>query len=200
LARSAQSGSEGSLLVFNAEESVHIFVREGKIVAATMDKLTGEEALDRAWLLTDSSYRWIPDAKPSAETMAVEIEDYLETREQTREVRFKTIRLETYQKRDRKLDFQYFFMPEEMPSAKLRLKKATNVVGRDASCDLVIDNFQVSRRHCLLEVLERGVAVKDLDSTNGTFVNGAPVKDGTLYEGDRLSLGTYGLTLRREKV
>jgi hypothetical protein len=132
--------------------------------------------------------------------MAVEIEDYLGTRAETREVRFKTIRLETYQKRDRKLDFQYFFMPEEMPSAKLRLKKTANVVGRDAGCDVVIDNFQVSRRHCLLEVLERGVAVKDLDSTNGTFVNGAPVKDGTLYEGDRLSLGTYGLTLRREKI
>ena len=52
----------------------------------------------------------------------------------------------------------------------------------------------------MLEITDRGVLVKDLDSTNGTFINGAPVRDGYLNEGDRLSLGTYGMTLRREKV
>jgi pSer/pThr/pTyr-binding forkhead associated (FHA) protein len=88
-------------------------------------------------------------------------------------------------------------VPEETPTTKLRLKKAVNVAGRENGSDVLIDNFQVSRRHCLLEVTENGVLVKDLDSTNGTFINGAPAKDGYLNEGDRLSLGTYGLTLRR---
>jgi pSer/pThr/pTyr-binding forkhead associated (FHA) protein len=42
--------------------------------------------------------------------------------------------------------------------------------------------------------------VKDLESTNGTFVNGIPLKDGYINDGDRLSLGTYAMTLRREKT
>jgi pSer/pThr/pTyr-binding forkhead associated (FHA) protein len=42
--------------------------------------------------------------------------------------------------------------------------------------------------------------LKDLESTNGTFVNGIPMTDGYINEGDRLALGTYVLTLYREKT
>jgi hypothetical protein len=199
--RLTQSGGAGCLNVFTARESIRVFVKEGRIVGATGAGKSPEEALDRAWLLADSSYRWTPDEAPEKETLQLDIQDYISNRSQTREVKFKTLRLETFQKRERKkLDFQYFFVPEEMPTVKLRLKKSASVAGREATSDLVIDSFQVSRRHCLLEVTDRGVLVKDLDSTNGTFINGMPLKDGYLNEGDRLSLGTYGMTLRREKV
>jgi pSer/pThr/pTyr-binding forkhead associated (FHA) protein len=197
LARLGQSRSKGCILVFNAREAIHIFVLDGNIISALTGDKSGEEAVDHALALTDSSYRWIPDAEPTQATIKVSIADYIAGRSQTREVRYKTIRMATYQKRERKLDFQYFLVPEETPTTKLRLKKAVNVAGRDNGSDLQIDNFQVSRRHCLLEVTENGVMVRDLDSTNGTFINGAPAKDGYLNEGDRLSLGTYGLTLRR---
>ena len=197
LARLGQSRSKGCILVFNAREAIHIFVQDGNIISASIGEKSGEEAVDHALGLADSSYRWIPDAEPTQAAMKVAIADYIAGRSQTREVRSKTIRMATYQKREKKLDFQYFLVPEETPTTKLRLKKAVNVAGREAGSDLLIDNFQVSRRHCLLEVTENGVMVKDLDSTNGTFINGAPAKDGYLNEGDRLSLGTYGLTLRR---
>ncbi len=197
LARLGQSRSKGCILVFNAREAVHIFVRDGNIISASTGEKTGEPAVDHALGLADSSYRWIPDAEPTQETTKVAIAEYLASRTQAQEIRYKTIRMATYQKRERKLDFQYFLVPEETPTTKLRLKKAVNVAGRDKGSDLLIDNFQVSRRHCLLEVTETGVTVKDLDSTNGTFINGAPAKDGYINEGDRLSLGTYGLTLRR---
>jgi hypothetical protein len=197
LARLGQSRSKGCILVFNAREAVHIFVQEGNIISASTGEKMGEAAVDHALGLADSSYRWIPNAEPTQATSKVVIADYLAGRSQTQEVRYKTIRMATYQKRERKLDYQYFLVPEETPTTKLRLKKAVNVAGRDKGSDLLIDNFQVSRRHCLLEVTDNGVMVKDLDSTNGTFINGAPAKDGYLNEGDRLSLGTYGLTLRR---
>ncbi len=197
LARLGQSRSKGCILVFNAREAIHIFLQDGNIVSASTGEKSGEGAVDYALALADSSYRWIPDAEPTQATIKVAIADYLSNRTQAQEIRYKTIRMATYQKRERKLDFQYFLVPEETPTTKLRLKKAVNVAGRDKGSDLLIDNFQVSRRHCLLEVTETGVMVKDLDSTNGTFINGAPAKDGYLNEGDRLSLGTYGLTLRR---
>jgi hypothetical protein len=199
LARLGQSRSKGCILVFNAREAIHVFVKDGKIVSATAGDKSGETAVDHALTLADSSYRWIPDAEPSQEMVHIDIGEYIAGRSQTREVRYKTIRMATYQKRERKLDFQYFLVPEETPTTKLRLKKTATVAGRESGCDLLIENFQVSRRHCLLEVTESGVKVKDLDSTNGTFINGAPAKEGYLKEGDRLSLGTYGLTLRREK-
>ena len=49
-----------------------------------------------------------------------------------------------------------------------------------------MESKQVSRRHCLLQVTERGLLVKDLESTNGTFVNGIPMTDGYINDGDRL--------------
>jgi pSer/pThr/pTyr-binding forkhead associated (FHA) protein len=197
LARLGQSRSKGCILVFNAREAVHIFVQDGNIISASAGEKSGEGAVDHALTLADSSYRWIPDAEPTQATTKLAIADYIAGRSQTREVRYKTIRMATYQKREKKLNFQYFLVPEETPTTKLRLKKAVNVAGRENGSDLLIENFQVSRRHCLLEVTENGVMVKDLDSTNGTFINGAPAKEGYLNEGDRLSLGTYGLTLRR---
>ena len=76
----------------------------------------------------------------------------------------------------------------------------TNVVGREGTCDLYVESKQVSRRHCLLQVTERGLLVKDLESTNGTFVNGIPMTDGYINEGDRLALGTYVMTLYLDKT
>ena len=48
-------------------------------------------------------------------------------------------------------------------------------IGRDPGADLVLDDELVSRRHVRISPSERGVVVEDLDSRNGTFVNGARV-------------------------
>jgi ABC-type multidrug transport system ATPase subunit/pSer/pThr/pTyr-binding forkhead associated (FHA) protein/ABC-type multidrug transport system permease subunit len=49
---------------------------------------------------------------------------------------------------------------------------ASWVIGSDASCDLVVNHPAVSGRHCRLSQYERGFALEDLGSTNGTFVDG----------------------------
>jgi VWFA-related protein len=64
-------------------------------------------------------------------------------------------------------------------------------VGRSSDCDLAIaDDTEISKKHCEL-VLEGGyVLINDLNSTNGTFVNGVPVKTGRrLKSGDLVLLG-----------
>jgi VWFA-related protein len=64
-------------------------------------------------------------------------------------------------------------------------------VGRSSDCDLAIsDDTEISKKHCEL-VLEGGyVLINDLNSTNGTFVNGVPVKTGhRLKSGDLVMLG-----------
>ncbi|MBV8855689.1 MAG: sigma 54-interacting transcriptional regulator [Acidobacteria bacterium] len=63
------------------------------------------------------------------------------------------------------------------------------VVGRDAGNGVCLADPSVSRRHCLIRREQTGCIVRDLDSFNGTFVNGLPVKEQPLARGDQLGVG-----------
>lgn len=60
------------------------------------------------------------------------------------------------------------------------------LIGRDAECHLRLESTDVSRRHCELHLTEAGILVKDLNSRNGTFVDGylieetSPLKPGSI--------------------
>ncbi|MGH9318081.1 MAG: sigma 54-interacting transcriptional regulator [Thermoanaerobaculia bacterium] len=62
--------------------------------------------------------------------------------------------------------------------------------GRDASNSLVIADVSVSRKHSVLTREADGYRIADLDSLNGTFVNGVPVKRRLLQHGDEIEIGT----------
>src|SRR5262249_31780657 len=59
-----------------------------------------------------------------------------------------------------------------------------------------VDDLRVSRRHCKLELGDRGVLVTDLQSANGTLVNGRRVLKALLRTGDRLQVGNASLDLK----
>jgi hypothetical protein len=200
--RLAQTREKGCLMVFNAQEAIHLFVQNGTVVSVTGGKREGEAALNQAFQLQGSSYGWLPGAEPATKNLDFDMQEYLHKNAIGQDNRFgKTIRMSVpVDRREKKLDTHYYFIPEESPTFKLKVKKVTNVVGREGTCDIYVESNQVSRRHCLLQVTERGLLVKDLESTNGTFVNGIPMTDGYINDGDRLSLGTYVLTLYREKA
>lgn len=70
------------------------------------------------------------------------------------------------------------------------------VIGRASACELRLDDPTVSRKHCLIDAGGEAVWVRDLDSLNGTFVNGQrigteaelrPLRE--LHDGDRLHVG-----------
>jgi FHA domain len=200
--RLAQTRDKGCMLVFNAQEAIHLFVQDGAVVHASAGKIEGNSALDRAFELKGSSYGWIPGAEPAKKDMEVDMREYLHKHALGPDTRLgKTIRMGApNQPNVRKIEANYYFIPEESPTVKLRVKKVTNVLGRDGTCDVYVESKQVSRRHCLLQVTERGLLIKDLESTNGTFVNGIPMTDGYINEGDRLGLGTYTMTLHRDSA
>ena len=62
-------------------------------------------------------------------------------------------------------------------------------LGRDASNGLPISDPSVSRRHCLIRREGASFKVRDLDSRNGTLVNGEPVKDHWLHHLDEIAVG-----------
>jgi pSer/pThr/pTyr-binding forkhead associated (FHA) protein len=66
----------------------------------------------------------------------------------------------------------------------------TRTIGRATGADFIVDAALVSRVHCRVTALEGGeLEVKDLDSTNGTYVNGLRIETSLLASGDRLQVG-----------
>jgi pSer/pThr/pTyr-binding forkhead associated (FHA) protein len=67
------------------------------------------------------------------------------------------------------------------------------VIGRLPECGVVLQDANVSRRHAELRRNGEAVVVTDLGSTNGTRVNGAPVREQILSSGDEVSVGSTRL-------
>jgi pSer/pThr/pTyr-binding forkhead associated (FHA) protein len=73
----------------------------------------------------------------------------------------------------------------------VRMTSAYTTLGRHADNDVVFDEALASRRHAAIVETESGFLIRDLDSTNGTYLNDRPVSadDMTLKNGDVISLG-----------
>ena len=80
--------------------------------------------------------------------------------------------------------------PNTTSAWEVQLKPGTNLLGRGFANDFKIDNLSVSSSHCQI-VLEGGrVVIKDLGSTNRTFVNRSAVTEATLQPGQTIHLGS----------
>jgi FHA domain len=78
---------------------------------------------------------------------------------------------------------------EELASREIVLRPGLNRIGRNDQNDHPIPNPSISGFHCEIEVGEEGVRIRDLGSTNGTFIDDAPVGEGFLEAGQSLRLG-----------
>ncbi len=67
------------------------------------------------------------------------------------------------------------------------------VIGRLPECAVVLQDSNVSRRHAELRRVGEGVVLTDLGSTNGTRVNGTPVREQILVSGDEIGVGSTRL-------
>jgi len=81
--------------------------------------------------------------------------------------------------------------------AAYELAPGEHVVGRGPSVEVRLSDESVSRRHATLTVGEDGVTVADLDSHNGSWVNGQLVKSARVMEGDELRFGNSHAVLER---
>lgn len=89
------------------------------------------------------------------------------------------------------MDYQLVVLKGRSASQTLRLGDGVTTIGRQDECQLRIKSSQVSRRHCQLAEKDGRLMVKDLGSSNGTFVNGVRI-DGpkALEPGDTLTIGS----------
>lgn len=76
------------------------------------------------------------------------------------------------------------------------LKSGKVVIGRQDDCQIRIPSAQVSRHHCELTTGGAGLRIRDLGSSNGTYVNGQKVEDAQLEAGDVLAIGSMLFVVR----
>ena len=74
---------------------------------------------------------------------------------------------------------------------EVQLTKDKTTLGRRPYNDIVIDNLAISGEHAVLEMQGSQVFLEDLDSTNGTYVNGKAAKRLLLQHGDIIDVGKY---------
>lgn len=83
-----------------------------------------------------------------------------------------------------------FFLTEDMQEI---------TIGRDPACDFSIDEYVISRGHAKIHKKWGGIALTDLNSKNGSFVNNKRITEEFLHDGDRIALGTIVFLFRNPK-
>jgi hypothetical protein len=78
-----------------------------------------------------------------------------------------------------------------------RIRKQDLTIGRLPECDVVVKDPGASRRHARIHTEGSEYVLTDLGSTNGTLVNGEPVRERALAHGDRITIGTTDIEFRR---
>lgn len=84
----------------------------------------------------------------------------------------------------------------EGKQAEIAVKKPVVVVGRQTDCQIRIPSSEISRHHCEVSIGEGKVSVRDLGSSNGTFVNKRRVTQAEVAAGDLIAIGDLVLVVR----
>src|SRR3982750_4860181 len=74
---------------------------------------------------------------------------------------------------------------------EVQITKDKTTLGRRPYNDIVIDNLAVSGEHAVLQMVGNDVFIEDLNSTNGTYINGKAVKKQLLSHDDTVEIGKY---------
>src|SRR5258706_7411406 len=74
---------------------------------------------------------------------------------------------------------------------EVQITKDKTTLGRRPYNDIVIDNLAVSGEHAVLQMVGADVFIEDLNSTNGTYINGKAVKKQLLSHNDTVEIGKY---------
>jgi PAS domain S-box-containing protein len=82
---------------------------------------------------------------------------------------------------------------------RIPLNKDVLKIGRDRACEIALDDEAASRIHSEIERQKDGFMLRDLRSTNGTFLNGARVTESRLQNGDRVGVGDTVMLMQLEE-
>jgi FHA domain len=82
---------------------------------------------------------------------------------------------------------------------EVQITKDKTTLGRRPYNDIVIDNLAVSGEHAVLQMVGADVFIEDLNSTNGTYINGKAIKKQLLQHNDTVEIGKYKIRFIAEE-
>jgi pSer/pThr/pTyr-binding forkhead associated (FHA) protein len=88
----------------------------------------------------------------------------------------------------------------EKEETVFELEKGTVVIGRNSKCDIVLTGNQISNHHAMIFTDGDHQRIEDLESCNGTCVNGQEIKSMLLRDGDRINLADTVLVYHVNKM
>jgi len=94
------------------------------------------------------------------------------------------------------MDINLVLFKKDGSQKAFSLSSGTTIIGRRHDCDLCIPLMVVSKRHCQLNQNKEAVKIRDLDSRNGTFLNGKRINETTLQPGDYIKIGPLTFLLQ----
>ncbi len=86
-------------------------------------------------------------------------------------------------------DYYLYVLKGAGEGEKFKLEKPFTVIGRDNSADIIIPDPEVSRKHCMIEIYKDRVVLKDLQSTNGTFINEERIESIEIEDQTEFTIG-----------
>lgn len=95
-----------------------------------------------------------------------------------------------------RMDVNLILFKKDGSQKAFTLPSDTTIIGRRHDCDLCIPLKIVSRRHCQLNLNKEDVKIRDLDSRNGTFLNGKRIDETTVQAGDYIKIGPLTFLLQ----
>jgi len=211
----------GCFKAFTSLESATVFFKKGMIVAAAKGEAQGETALREVVEWKDALFVWeadVPAPTPPLKPVLINFEAFLRKQAALMKTsssgmappggakagsstltKSMTSTGETRSAQDAALVQKHplTLVSTTNVAQKFKLEKATSVIGRNPSCDICIPDTSMSRQHCILQITDRGLHVKDLNTVNGTKINGIPMKDGYINIGDKLMIGHLVFVLEK---
>ncbi len=81
-----------------------------------------------------------------------------------------------------------------------KLPSSVTIIGRRQDCDMCVPLMVISRRHCAINMDEGKLWIRDLDSRNGTFVNGEKIDEVELKASDKIQIGPLNFVVQIDGV
>jgi pSer/pThr/pTyr-binding forkhead associated (FHA) protein len=94
------------------------------------------------------------------------------------------------------MDVKLIMFKRDGQRKEFQIRRGASSIGRGEECSLRIPLASVSRKHCQLAKDDQALKVRDLGSSNGTFLNNRRITEATLNAGDRLVIGPIVFTVQ----
>ena len=94
------------------------------------------------------------------------------------------------------MDVNLILFKKDGSQKAFSLPSDATIIGRRHDCDLCIPLMVVSKRHCQLNQNKEAVKIRDLDSRNGTFLNGKRIDETMVKAGDYIRIGPLTFLLQ----